>query len=60
VFDAGGIGAGEKVDGVTWSAGTPGPLVVIERKLPRVTSPEARHTTVGLDTEYALSLRLKP
>ncbi|MGZ3407462.1 MAG: protein kinase domain-containing protein, partial [Polyangia bacterium] len=60
VFDAGGVGAGEKLDGVTWSAGTPGPLVVIERKLPRVTGPDTHHVTVGLDSEYALSLRLKP
>jgi eukaryotic-like serine/threonine-protein kinase len=58
VFDAGGIGAGEKLDGVTWAPGSPGPLVVIERKLPRRESDH--HTTVGLDTEYALSLRLKP
>ena len=36
VFDAGGVGAGEKIDGVTWPAGAPGPLVVVERKLPRV------------------------
>ncbi|MGZ3427325.1 MAG: protein kinase domain-containing protein [Polyangia bacterium] len=60
VFDAGGVGAGEKLDGVAWSAGTPGPLVVIERKLPRVTGPDTHHVTVGLDSEYALSLRLKP
>ena len=60
VFDSGGVGAGEKLDGVAWSAGTPGPLVVIERKLPRTTGPDAHHVTVGLDTEYALSLRLKP
>jgi len=60
VFDAGGVGAGEKLDGIAWQSGTPGPLVVIERKLPRVTSPDARHTTVGLDSDYALSLRLKP
>jgi hypothetical protein len=60
VFDAGGVGAGEKIDGVTWTAGTPGPLVVIERKLPHVAAGDVRHSTVGLDTEYALSLRLKP
>ena len=60
VFDAGGIGAGEKLDGVTWPAGAPGPLVVIERKLPRTAGADARRTTVGLDVEYALSLRLKP
>ncbi|HEX9102490.1 MAG TPA: hypothetical protein VF997_09810, partial [Polyangia bacterium] len=58
VFDAAGVGAGEKLDGVPWAAGAPGPLVVVERKLPR--SGGARRTTVGLDTEYELSLRLKP
>ena len=60
VFDAGGVGAGERLDGVPWAAGAAGPLVVVERKLPRVGGPDARRTTVGLDTEYALSLRLKP
>jgi hypothetical protein len=60
VFDAGGVGAGEKLDGVSWPNGTPGPLVVVERKLPRTGGPEARRTTIGLDVEYALSLRLKP
>ena len=74
VFDAGGIGAGERIDGVTWAAGTPGPLVVIERKVGygdaklgngdsgkgHAAGPDARHATAGLDVEYALSLRLKP
>ncbi len=74
VFDAGGVGAGEKIDGVTWTAGTPGPLVVIERKVGygdaklgngdsgkgHAAGPDARHATAGLDVEYALSLRLKP
>jgi eukaryotic-like serine/threonine-protein kinase len=60
VFDAGGVGAGEKLGGIAWPAGAPGPLVVVERKLPRTGGPDAHRTTVGLDTEYALSLRLKP
>ena len=69
VFDTGGAGAGERVDGVAWAAGTPGPLVVVERKLPRANAAgpmmmtataTATRTTVGLDVEYALSLRLKP
>jgi len=64
VFDAGGVGAGEKLDGVSWAAGAPGPLVVVERKLPRVGGLEdpsgARRTATGLDAEYVLSLRLKP
>jgi hypothetical protein len=58
VFDAGGPGAGEKFDGVSWPAGAPAPLVVVERKLPRREAD--RRSTVGLDTEYTLSLRLKP
>jgi eukaryotic-like serine/threonine-protein kinase len=59
VFDAGGTGSGERFDGVSWAAGTPGPLVVVERKPPR--RPEAeRRLGSGLDAEYALSLRLKP
>jgi hypothetical protein len=60
VFDTGGVGASERLDGVAWAAGAPGPLVVVERKLPRLAGPDARRTTVGLDAEYALSLRLKP
>ena len=61
MFDAGGAGAGERIDGVAWPAGTPGPLVVVERKLPAAERGRARaRTTVGLDVEYALSLRLKP
>jgi serine/threonine-protein kinase len=67
VFDAGGVGAGEKIDGVAWPKGTPGPLVVVERKLmhvdqklARTAAADARRTTVGLDVEYALSLRLRP
>ena len=60
VFDTGGVGAGERIDGVTWAAGAPGPLVVVERKLPRPNGAGPLRTTVGLDAEYALSLRLKP
>jgi len=68
VFDTGGVGAGERIDGVAWAAGTPGPLVVVERKLatqgdrklPKGNGAGQVRTTVGLDTEYALSLRLKP
>jgi hypothetical protein len=60
VFDTGGAGAGERIDGVAWAAGTPGPLVVVERKLPRPNAAGPVRTTVGLDVEYALSLRLKP
>ena len=63
VFDAGGVGAGEKLDGVTWSAGTPGPLVVIERKLPRVASARgaphdgrARHRVCAFAASKALRL----
>jgi hypothetical protein len=64
VFDSGGPGAGETFDGVRWAAGAPGPIVVVERKSPggdaahgQARGPEA---AVGLDTEYALSLRVKP
>lgn len=69
VFDAGGAGAGEKFDGIAWAAGAPGPLVVVERKMPRPANPTnnpnnnsdgQRHSVVGIDSEYALSVRLKP
>ena len=60
VFDAGGVGAGERIDGVAWARGTPGPLVVIERKVLRAAGPDSPRTILGLDAEYALSLRLKP
>ncbi len=60
VFDAGGVGAGERIEGVSWAAGSPGPIVVVQRKLPHSSAAGAPRTTVGLDVEYALSLRLKP
>jgi hypothetical protein len=60
VFDTGGVGAGERIEGVTWAAGKPGPLIVIERKMPHTAAAGGLRTTVGLDVEYALSLRLKP
>ncbi|HEY2746275.1 MAG TPA: serine/threonine-protein kinase [Polyangia bacterium] len=68
LFDAGGVGAGERIDGVSWAAGTPGPIVVVQRKLPlsvgagapRTDAHTTAHTTTSLDVEYALSLRLKP
>jgi hypothetical protein len=59
VFDGGGVGAGEKFDGVVWAAGTPGPLIVVERKLPRAVA-ERRIPPSRLDAEYALTLKLKP
>jgi eukaryotic-like serine/threonine-protein kinase len=69
VFDGGGVGAGEKFDGVAWPAGAASPIVVVQRKLPgaRPTGPASaesndkrRHTASGIDVEYALSLHLKP
>jgi hypothetical protein len=41
VFDAGGVGAGERFDGIAWPGGDAdiGPYIVVERKLARVTSP---------------------
>ena len=38
---------------------SPGPLVVVERKLPRAVG-ERRVSPAGLDVEYTLSLKLKP
>jgi serine/threonine-protein kinase len=66
VFDAGGLGAGEKIDGVPWPAGTASPIVVVQRKLESAkpgspaTSAKRHHTPTGLDVEYALALRLRP
>ena len=64
LFDAGGIGAGEKLDGISWAAGSPGPLLVVERKIPHPPRDEpaaaARKALPGVDSEYVLSVRLKP
>jgi hypothetical protein len=65
VFDAGGPGAGEKLDGVPWPAGAPSPIVVVQRKLESAKSTSTvgdkrHHAASGLDVEYALSLRLRP
>jgi hypothetical protein len=66
VFDSAGPGAGEKFDGVSWPAGTPSPLIVVQRKLENLKSSavanldKRHHTPRGLDVEYTLSLRLKP
>src|SRR5262249_18356930 len=61
-FDAGGLGAGAQLTGVAWPAGTASPIVVVQRKLENTKpSPDKHHhTPVGLDVEYALSLRLRP
>ncbi|MDB4970741.1 MAG: serine/threonine protein kinase [Myxococcales bacterium] len=59
VFDAGGVGAPERFDGVAWPTGARAPLVVVERKLPRAVA-DRRTSPSGLDTEYTLSLKLRP
>jgi eukaryotic-like serine/threonine-protein kinase len=64
VFDSGGPGAGEKLDGVAWAPGSPrGPYIVVERKLPHApatSSTDGKQALPSVDGEYALSLRWKP
>jgi serine/threonine-protein kinase len=62
VFDAGGVGAGEKIEGIAWAAGARAPYIVIERKLPRVApaTDGNKMAVPSIDAEYVLSLRLRP
>jgi hypothetical protein len=66
VFDTGGPGAGEKIDGVPWPKdASKGPIVVVERKLPRMktgaaTSGDDKLPVPAIASEYTLSLRQKP
>ena len=72
VFDKGGPGEPEALEGVSWTAGGPGPILVVERKdlasgaglSPRsglLKKPQAeapRPPLVGLDTPYSLTVRM--
>ena len=58
VFDAGGPGAPESFDGVSWPQGQSGPIVVVERKEPPSRPGKRPPPLVGLDEPYSLSVRL--
>ncbi len=57
LFDKGGVGGSEKFDGVPWKAGAPAPLVIVERKDPRL-PPGKRVPLLNPDVPYALTLQL--
>jgi hypothetical protein len=58
VFDAGGAGAPEAFDGVAWPAGSPSPLIVVERKDGKPDEDGRYRTLVGLEVPYSLNVRL--
>jgi serine/threonine-protein kinase len=63
VFDSGGPGQPETMAGIPWAAGTPGPILVVERKDRKPTQKELdagqRPPLVGLDVPYSLTVRLR-
>jgi hypothetical protein len=60
VFDAGGPGAAEEASGIAWPAGTPGPILVVERKAEKPDNKPERRQLVGIDVPYSLTARLRP
>jgi eukaryotic-like serine/threonine-protein kinase len=58
VFDSGGPGAGESFDGIAWPQGGAGPIVVVERKDPKLGPNAHRTQLVGLNNPYTLTVRL--
>jgi hypothetical protein len=65
VFDAGGPGVAEHFDGVSWPAGKPAPILVVERREvstdgdKALEKKSASHAAlVGLDVPYSLTVRL--
>jgi tRNA A-37 threonylcarbamoyl transferase component Bud32 len=62
VFDPGRTGAGVKLEGIALPpAGTVGPYIVVERKLPKVAAGQERKGPLAaVADEYSFSLRLKP
>jgi eukaryotic-like serine/threonine-protein kinase len=67
IFDNAGVGEPEKLEGIPWPAGGPGPILVVQRKEAKPdgksTGPggiERRAPLVGLDVPYSLTVRLGP
>ncbi len=58
VFDSVGAGEPEKLDGIPWPAGGPGPILVVQRKDGKPDANGRRAPLVGLDVPYSLTLRL--
>jgi serine/threonine-protein kinase len=59
VFDSGGSGAPEKFDGIAWPSGSPGPILVVERReQTTVARKPGGNPLVGLDVPYSLTVRL--
>jgi len=61
IFDSAGPGEPEKLEGIPWPAGGPGPILVVQRKEPKPdgkANGERRAPLVGLDVPYSLTVRL--
>jgi hypothetical protein len=58
IFDSGGPGQPETLDGVVWAAQGAGPVLVVERKDKKPDADGRRPPLVGLDVPYSLTVRM--
>ncbi|HUS63508.1 MAG TPA: protein kinase [Kofleriaceae bacterium] len=57
VFDAGGAGAAERFEGISWARGSAGPILVVERRDGKPDGQGRWHSLAGLHVPYTLSVR---